>query len=350
MSAAAGPGRQGQDVQAYAALRYKDPMVRPAIGIVSPASPHDNTGNAHTARRWARMLAPDFRAAILPCWSGEPLDLLIALHARRSAASIAAWKHARGAAPLIVALTGTDLYRDIRTDAQAQHSLGIADALVVLQERGRSALPPQVRGKTAVIYQSAGRRRPAERTRMRRHLHALMVAHLRPEKSPSTLFDAARLLKDRPDIHIDLVGRALDPALGRQARSTARACPAFDWAGARSHAATLQRIQRAHVLINTSLIEGGAHVVLEAVQCGTPVLATRIDGNVGMLGAGYDGYFPPGDARALAQLLQRCRDEPRMLPTLARQCRLRAPLFEPARERRGLLALVSGLLRADGRG
>jgi glycosyltransferase involved in cell wall biosynthesis len=80
-------------------------------------------------------------------------------------------------------------------------------------------------------------------------------------------------------------------------------------------------------------MEGGAHVVMEAVCRGTPVLASCIPGNVGLLGADYRGYFPPGDAGALATLLERVRDEPAMLADLTAQCAARAPLFDPARER-----------------
>ena len=47
-------------------------------------------------------------------------------------------------------------------------------------------------------------------------------------------------------------------------------------------------------------MEGGAHVILEAVQSGTAVLASRIDGNVGMLGPAHEGYFEVGDDAGLA--------------------------------------------------
>jgi glycosyltransferase involved in cell wall biosynthesis len=88
-------------------------------------------------------------------------------------------------------------------------------------------------------------------------------------------------------------------------------------------------------------MEGGAHVVMEAVMSGTPVLASRIDGNVGMLGADYDGYFPWGDAQVLANLLLRCKNEPLFLDHLNAQCALRSPLFEPRAEQLALLKIVS---------
>ena len=298
------------------------------------------------------MLAPVVRATIAEQWNGEPYDLMIALHARRSAGSIAAWDDARNRdnpkrqAPLIVVLTGTDLYRDIRSDPAAQRSLEVADALVVLQDEGPQSLPPAARAKVIVIYQSGGRRRTLAKTR--RHLRAVMVGHLRDEKRPQTLFEAARALSARADIRIDLVGAALDQDLGRLAADTARACPQFRWLGSLPHADTLRWIQRAHLLINASAMEGGAHTVLEAVRSGTPVLASRIAGNIGMLGREYAGYFPCDDAGELARLLERCRDEPRLLALLRRQCRARAARFEPRRERAGLASLVTRLLRRAG--
>ena len=323
-------------------------MNRPSAIIVCPAVSQSSNGNWRTAYRWGRMLASIARVTIAERWEGQPFSLMIALHARRSAESIGAWHEARVAAgaghcfPLIVVLTGTDLYRDIRSDAAAQRSLQLADALVVLQDLGVEALPPALRHKAAVIYQSGGRRKAVAKAH--RHLRAVMIGNLRDEKDPQTLFEAARLLRDRVDVRIDHLGAALDPAYAREAAATGRACPRYRWLGAVPHADALRRIQRAHVLINASRMEGGAHSVLEAVRAGTPVLASRIPGNLGMLGADYAGYFPCGDAGALASLLQRCRDEPALLPGLRRQCRARASLFEPRREQRALRRLVSGLL------
>jgi len=324
-------------------------MMRPSAIIVCPATAQSNNGNWRTAQRWRRMLAPVARSTITTQWAGEPYSLMLALHARRSAASIQAWDKARAAAgdtrrpPLVVVLTGTDLYRDIRADADAQRSLQVADALVVLQEQAIESLPAGVRDKAIVIYQSGARRKALSKTR--HHLRAVMVGHLRDEKCPQTLFEAARILHGRADIRIDHIGGALDPGLARQASLTAQSCPRYRWLGALPHASTLHRIQRAHVVINSSSMEGGAHTVLEAVRSGTPVLASHIPGNVGMLGADYAGYFPLQDAVALARLLQRCRAEPALLATLRRQCRARAFLFEPHREQRALRHLVTRLLR-----
>ncbi len=273
---------------------------------------------------------------------------MLALHARRSAVSIGNWAQAHPGRGLAVVLTGTDLYQDIRSDPQAQRSLELAQRLVVLQELGAQALPPACRDKARVVFQSTPAR--AALAKSTRLLRAVMVGHLRQVKSPQTLFEAARLLRGRDDIRIDHIGDASDAELGEQARVTARDCPHYRWLGALSHAQTRQRIQRAHVLVHTSALEGGAHVIMEAVRSGTPVLASRVPGNIGMLGADYAGYFRHGDAAALAGLLEECRagqaarnPSASLLARLRTQCAFRAPLFDATAERAALIQLLHEL-------
>lgn len=309
---------------------------------MTPALADANNGNWQTAHRWAGMLSGAYRVRLAAQWRAGSEALMIALHARRSATSIAAWREARRDSPLLLVMTGTDLYRDIDDDASAQASLQHADRIVVLNQLGIGRLPLPVQAKACVLLQSSPARQALAKTH--RHLRALMVGHLREEKSPRTYFEAALRLGGEDNILLDHVGAALDPLLGEEARTLAARCPHYRWLGGLPHAATRRRIQAAHVLVQTSRMEGGAHVVIEAVRSGTAVLASRIDGNVGLLGEDYAGYFPLGDAGALASLLQRLRREPAMLDALQRQCRARAPLFDPARERNTLRDMVSRLL------
>jgi putative glycosyltransferase (TIGR04348 family) len=317
--------------------------MKPRLVLVTPALADANNGNWQTARRWAQMLADDYAVQLAQQWDGAAADVMVALHARRSAPSIEAWAAQSNARPLVVALTGTDLYRDVaQGDAAALRSLALADRLIVLHERATDDVPAAHRAKCVVCFQSTPARRALPKTT--RHLRALMVGHLRDEKDPRTYFDAAQRLAARHDILLDHIGAPLDESLGRQAQTLAAALPYYRWLGALPHAETLARIQRAHVLVHPSRMEGGAHVVMEAVRCGTPVLASRIPGNVGMLGADYGGCFAPGDGAGLASLLQRARDEPAMLAALRAQCEQRAPLFEPAREQATLLQTLAPLM------
>jgi putative glycosyltransferase (TIGR04348 family) len=318
---------------------------RPHIILVTPALASANNGNWHTAHRWARLLGAAYRVTLTDDGRGLQGDLMIALHARRSASSIQAWAATMPHQPLVVVLTGTDLYRDIAVDAQAQRSLQLADRLLVLNELGAQALPEAWREKTRVVLQSCSERRPLAKPT--RHLRALMLGHLREEKDPQTYWRAVQRLQPRPDFRFDHVGAALDPALGAQAQTLQAQLPRFRWLGGLPPAQARRRLQAAHVLVHASRMEGGAHVVIEALRSGTAVLASRIDGNVGLLGAEHPGLFETGDDAALAALLLRCRDDPTMLPALLAHGATRASLFAPAREQSALLQVLQELLPAS---
>ncbi len=312
--------------------------------IVSPALADANNGNWQTARRWQRLLS-HHRTRIVRHWPDAQADgdeVMLALHARRSADAVQAWHDRHGSRGLGLVLTGTDLYRDIAHDLQAKRSLALAKSLVVLQGLGVRSLPLEHQTKARVILPSTNLRTTLPKSL--RHLRVVMVGHLREEKDPLTLMSAARRLPPDAGVFIDHIGAALDPELGQAAQATQAQCPPYRWLGALPHAQTRQRIQRAHLLVHCSRMEGGAHVLMEAICSGTPVLASRIDGNVGLLGEDYGGYFAPGDAQGLASALLALRDQDNgLLAHWGTQCALRAPLFEPSAERAALHQWVQDL-------
>ena len=213
---------------------------------------------------------------------------------------------------------------------------------MLLQPAGLQELPTEFHAKTRVIYQSAPPLALARKSTLR--LRVLMVGHLRDEKDPLTFLEAAAICADQRML-FEQIGAALQPELGQAALAAQAALPAYRWLGGLPRAQTRQHIKRAHLLVNSSLMEGGAQVILEAVQSGTPVLASFISGNIGMLGADYAGYFPVGDADALARLLKRCAAEAGFLALLEKQCQQRAPLFSPQTEKRLVINLVQSALR-----
>jgi putative glycosyltransferase (TIGR04348 family) len=313
------------------------------VVIVSPALAGSNNGNWQTASRWAHFLASRYEVEIVTGWTpGKDADLMIALHARRSAGALAAFSHAHPDRPRVLVLTGTDLYRDIRGDADAQASLVHASRLVLLQDAGLAELAPALRAKACVIWQSAPplpAAPPAEGFRF------CMVGHLRAEKDPLTFMRAARQVA-HPQARFLHIGGALDPALGVAAEATATADPRYHWSGNLPHDEARRELARSHAMVIASAMEGGANVIIEAVTCGVPVLASDISGNRGMLGDAYEGYFPPGDAAALAALMERSIDDPSFSARLRAQCAARAPLFAPAAEQAAVLDMVDNLLSA----
>ena len=316
--------------------------------MVGPAAREANNGNWRTAHRWSRFLRARFHVDVCTAWTPAPPvpRCMIALHARRSAGALATFFEACPNHPRILVLTGTDLYRDIGESATAQRSLDLATHLVVLQEAGLQALEPKHRAKCRVIYQSAPAR--AAGPTCKRTFDVILVGHMRAEKDPLTPMRAVLRLPAGSPLRLLHVGAALSEAYADAARAMEARPPAsavrYRWLGARSHGETRRRIGRARAMIVSSVIEGGANVIVEAVTAGVPVIASRIPGNVGMLGTDYDGYFTTGDDAALANLLDRISRDAPFLAHLRSQCAARAPLFDPVREASDVVRLVDDSL------
>src|SRR5258708_4083327 len=308
------------DVRARASRRapprrspsYNRPMVtaaKPVVCIVTPGTRNANNGNWRTAARWAEMLRDRFRIIVQTQWDGTAADALIALHARRSAASVERFGERAPGRRIAVVLTGTDLYRDLPGSAEARRSIDLADRLVVLQEDALRLLDGRWRAKAQVIFQSAHPLAPRRKRRDR--LDCVVVGHLRDEKDPLTLFRAVELVPRDTPIAIRHIGESLDPKLGAAARALARKEPRYRYSGALPRGLPRAAIARAHCLVHPSVVEGGANVIVEAITSGTWVIASRISGNVGMLGDDYPGYFEPRDASGLARCLVHAVEDPR---------------------------------------
>lgn len=311
---------------------------KPSVIIVTPGTREANNGNWRTAQRWAGFLGSECEVIVQSAWQGEPADLLLALHARRSHASIKAFHAAHPRRPVIVTLTGTDLYKDLPDDKQARDSLAIANTLIVLQDDAPRLVPLRWRRKCRVVFQSARILEPALKPADR--LDCVMVGHLRAEKDPLVVARALALIPRDVPVYVRHIGEALDARLGAAAREAARRDPRYRWIGGLPHGLARAAIKEAHLLVHPSLMEGGANVIVEAVTAGTPVAASRISGNIGMLGENYPGYFEVGNASGLAALLVSLLEHPERFRELTLACASRLPLFTPERERETLLGLV----------
>jgi len=276
-------------------------------------------------------------------WRGERCDAMIALHARRSAASIARYHEEHGPQGLAVTLTGTDLYEDLAAGSlEVRHSLDCASHLVVLQQEALDSLATKWRRKARVIFQSA-KLLPARR-KSRDALHCVAVGHLREEKDPRTLFAAMRLVPAELPITLRHIGAPLDAGLAREARALAQQDSRYRYSGALPHGLARAAIRSAHLLVHPSIVEGGANVISEAITSGTSVIASRIAGNVGLLGRQYPGYFDAGDESGLAGCLVLAWEDANYSKRLQKACAAVRPSLAPAAEQRALRNLVAGLL------
>lgn len=314
-----------------------------SICIVSTTSWRSRKGNRVTALRWSRLLRSlGHRVRIEEQYRGGPCDVLVALHARRSFPSVQRFARRYPDRPIILALTGTDLYRDIHSSRSAQQALAKASRLILLQPLGVAELPASARAKAEVILQSA--QAPPVKPRPRSGAFEVCVlGHLRPVKDSFRAAQAARKLPRTSRIRVLQIGGALSPAMKARALKEQRVNPRYRWLGELPRAKALRVMGRCRLLALTSLMEGGANVISEAVAWGVPVLASRIPGSIGLLGPAYPGYFEPEDTPGLTKLLRRSEEEPLFLRALRRDYAKLAPRFRPQREREAWARLLREL-------
>jgi putative glycosyltransferase (TIGR04348 family) len=308
--------------------------------IVTPAAPGTSLGNSITAQRWAGILRGlGHHVAVAKEWSGEGCDVLVALHARRSSTSIERFHHANPKRPLIVALTGTDLYANPSDAEPVLRSLSSATRIVALQSLAGAELNDEMRSKLFVIYQSAVA--PAQPQLPRDDcVEVAVLSHLRDVKDPLRAAWASRSLPSESRIQIVHAGQALEPKWKQLALDQQQMNPRYRWLGERDHDEALQLLARSRVLVVSSEIEGGANVIAEAVVCGVPILCSNIAGNIGMLGADYPGYFQLRDTAELCALLNRVETDSTFLETLRQSVQRLRNRFAPEEEQRSWAQLL----------
>ncbi len=319
------------------------------IRIVTPASRGARNGNRTTATRWATLLREIGHEVSVGTHLGVTrCDLLVAVHARKSHAAVEAfrsrhpWGRGRGRGPIILLLAGTDLYTDGPENRSVSESMKWATRLVVLQPRARRTVPRSLHRKVRVIRQSATR--PAGPIHKRAGIFEVcVVGHLRPVKDPLRTAYAARRLPRSSQIQVVHIGGALGADMERRARRESQQNSRYRWMGSQPKKTALRRLARSRVLVVTSRSEGGANVISEAIACGVPVIASRIDGSVGLLGRDYPAYFPVGDTASLTGLLERVEQDGHFLADLTRRCRELRPAFRPSAERAAWRALLAEL-------
>ncbi|MGH9966527.1 MAG: selenoneine biosynthesis selenosugar synthase SenB [Pyrinomonadaceae bacterium] len=330
------------------------------IGIITPAPPDSLHGNRITALRWAMILRRlGNRVSIAQTYDGKPYDLLVALHARKSHPAVINFRRQNPEGPVIVALTGTDVYRDIRTSHSARKSLDMATRIVVLQPKATEELRPSWQKKTRVIYQSvrngqaltgrSGRsaKPRANNTHTKERSSASfdvsVIGHLRAVKDPFRTAMAARLLPDSSKVRVLQIGGAMTGTMAKRAHKEMSINQRYQWLGEQSRSRVRCILSGSSLCVLSSRMEGGANVLSEAIAASVPILASRIDGNIGILGSDYPGYFDLGDTAQLARLLSRAETSPRYLAELKARGKSLARFTDPAREEQAWSDLISEL-------
>jgi putative glycosyltransferase (TIGR04348 family) len=312
--------------------------------IVTPAG--SRGGNRVTALRIAGLLRSlRHRVRVRTTDDGAPADVLVALHARKSAAAVAAFAARAPHAPIVVVLTGTDVYPRFDPHPDALASVERAARLVALQPLAVAALPAALRAKARVVLQSASS--PPVASRGQDTFDVCVLAHLRHVKDPLLPARAVALLPPEVPVRVLHAGGVIDEDLRAPAEALQGA--RYRWLGPVSRARTRELLATSRALVLPSRSEGGANVLSEAVAAGLPVLASDVPGNTGLLGADHPGLFAAGDARALAALLERAWREPAFLERVRQRSEQLQPMFTPARERAAWDELLAEILPASAR-
>ncbi len=290
------------------------------IIIITPAPKGSRSGNRASANRWGAIFQKlGHKVTILTNYNGEDTDFMVALHAWRSADSIKRFSKLHPNLPLIVVLTGTDAYKFINSHRTTTIlSLRKATKIVGINNLIKNILPKNLHKKLKIIVQSAKPnliREPLKRT-----FNVCFAGHLREEKDPKTLCKAIVNLPSTSKIKVNAYGKAHSKKWEKFAKDEMKKNTRFKWHGEVSQSKLRKKFSCSHILISSSIIEGGANVISEAIMAGLPILASKIDGNVGLLGRDYPGFFEVRNSNSLKEKLMLAETDPKFYKKLAKSC------------------------------
>jgi putative glycosyltransferase (TIGR04348 family) len=265
------------------------------IHIITPAPENSRAGNRATAMRWARFLTEGGHTVTVSVdYHGEKADMMVALHAWRSAAAIKSFNTRYSDRPLVVALTGTDIYRFQFSHPEICYdSMDRATRLVGLHGRVFQDIPQCYQNKLRIIYQSAqAASAPFNEISAPNDDSFLVcvIGHLRDEKDALRAAFSVRNLPDNSRIKVIQAGKAHDESWGKKSRREERHNARYRWLGEISREQVSALMSRSRLMVISSIMEGGANVVSEACMAGLPILASEIPGNTGLLGDDFPGY------------------------------------------------------------
>jgi glycosyltransferase involved in cell wall biosynthesis len=168
-------------------------------------------------------------------------------------------------------------------------------------------------------------------------------------KRPDLAVEIARIAAPRlSGLTVTLAGEPLDEPGRRLYADLSRRVAAPDLAG---HVRLAGRIpdpagslQRAACLLHCAEREPFGLALVEALACGVPVVAADAAGPAEIVDESCGALYPPGDARAAAEALQRVISSPERRARLSHGARARAErLFDRERFRQHYRELVEGL-------
>ena len=218
----------------------------------------------------------------------------------------------------------------------------LADAMVCLHDLVKEITPISLQSKLHVIFQSA-KPLTGPRKFSGRNFNICVVSHLREIKDPMRTALAVRTVPNQSKIKVTHLGMAHDGRSAARAIREMKQNPRYVWKGEVAGWQVRQELKRSHLMVISSRAEGGANVISEAVVAGVPVIASKIDGNVGLLGKNYRGYYPVGNTKELRKVILKAEKDKVFFQSLTKQCNSIKSKFTAEREQESWAKLINNI-------
>jgi glycosyltransferase involved in cell wall biosynthesis len=171
-------------------------------------------------------------------------------------------------------------------------------------------------------------------------LQLLFVGTLGQRKGIKYLLQALDLLPVG-SVELTMCGRVVDDlSVIRKNRIPIRVYPSISPHG------LVEAYRAADVFVFPSLAEGFAHVLLEAMASGLPIISTSRTAAPDLISHGQEGFLiEPGNASELAMHIESFLRMPERVESMGRAARRRSEYFTWARFRKGVAGFVGDILR-----
>lgn len=133
------------------------------------------------------------------------------------------------------------------------------------------------------------------------------IGRITVEKGLDVMVDALGLLRDL-DVRLAVVGDGADRTQVSQRAAAAGVNDRIKWLGTMPNAARL--LQGMDALVISSRTEGTPMTLLEAMEAGTPVVATAVGGIPDVISPRHGLVVPPENPEALAAAIRSVHDDP----------------------------------------
>jgi len=229
---------------------------------------------------------------------------------------------------------------------RADHIVAVSEG--VRQSLGRMGVPlariSTIHNPSDLAEIKADARLAAHESPSRRPFRIVMAGRLTRQKDYPTMLEALALLRKQRtlDVRLVILGDGPDrPALEAKAHQLGVA-DGIEWSGwvKNIHAV----MARCDVFALTSIYEGFANVLVEAMACGLPVISTDCpSGPAELLEGGTHGFLVPvGDAAAIADAVHALSEDPAVYADYQRRARARAERFDVSIVGQHYLTVLTG--------